>query len=153
TTSPAPEKLLPANVVGMPGFVPGVNSSDNLVIDKGTKDGIKPGTVAIYKNNVVGKITYTTSHLSTVILVTSRNFYLTAQTAGTSALGILQGMGGADMVLANVVLSDKLESGDIVVTKDDLDKNGSGLPADLVIGKIVSVSKRASSLFQSAKVQ
>ena len=48
---------------------------------------------------------------------------------------------------------EKLEKDDFVLTKGDVDSEGHGIPADLVIGKIVSVNKKASNLFQSASVQ
>lgn len=153
TASPAPEKLLPAGVIGMIGFLPGVTNPDEIVIDKGKSDGVGTGSVVVYKNNVVGRIITASAHFSIVLLPTSKNFYLTAQTAKTSALGILQGQGENTMVLANVVLSDTIEKDDIVITRDDIDKNGGGFPPQLVLGKIVSVSKKASNLFQAAKIE
>ena len=142
---PAPSKLLPAAVVGQ--------TTDGLIIDKGNSDGVRAGSAVVYKDTVVGKVTSVSVHLATVMLPSNNNFSITAQTAATSALGILQGQGSGEMTLANVVLSDTLKQGDFVVTKDDLDKNGNGFPPNLVIGKIVSVSKRASNLFQEGKVE
>ena len=54
-------------------------------------------------------------------------------------------------MIKNVVLSDKLTVSDLVLTKGDIDL-GRGYPPDLIVGKIVSVDKKASSLFQSAQV-
>lgn len=153
TTNLSPQKLLPVSVVGMVGFLPGISSPDELIIDKGSSDGIKIGYAVVYKDNIVGKISMVSSHTALILPPTNKNFFLTAQTAKTSALGILQGQGGNVMILGNVVLSDTLENGDYVVTKDDIDKNGTGFPEGLLFGKIVSVSKQASSLFQAAKVE
>ena len=56
------------------------------------------------------------------------------------------------MVLDNVVLSDTIENTDLVETKGDVDANGNGYPPHLIVGKILSVNKKTSALFQSALV-
>lgn len=56
-------------------------------------------------------------------------------------------------MLDNVVLAEGLEKDDLVSTKGDTDENGLGFPPDLVVGKIVSVNKKASNLFQSADIR
>jgi rod shape-determining protein MreC len=53
----------------------------------------------------------------------------------------------------NVVLSEKLEKDDLVRTKGDVDERGQGFPPDLIVGKIISVNKQPSALFQSAEVK
>lgn len=153
TDKPSPQTLLPAHVIGMASFVPGDTSLDEIVIDKGKKDGLHVGSVLVYKNNVLGKIARAASYMSTVALITHAGSIFTAQTLKTSVLGIINNTGGGDIVFTNVVLSDKLEKGDIVVTKGDIDKNGNGYPPNLVVGKITSVNKKASALFQAAEVQ
>ena len=56
-------------------------------------------------------------------------------------------------VLENVLLSDKLQTGDTVISKGDIGKDGEGFPPGLVVGRIISVNKKASALFQSAEVE
>jgi rod shape-determining protein MreC len=144
-TTPPPQKLLPANVIG--------SQQNALLIDKGSSDSLNLGDVVVIKDNLIGKIIKVTSHISLVTLLTDPSTSFTAQTTTTSANGIVRALDGGTIVLANVVLSDKLEKNDIVVTKGDLDLHAHGYPPRLVVGKIVSIDKQASSLFQAAKIQ
>jgi rod shape-determining protein MreC len=140
-----PKKLLPAQIIGQ--------KEDSFILDKGSDEGIKAGSVLIYKNNLIGKVVTASVHRSVAELLTKNNSSFTVKTSKTSALGIGKGKGGGTVVIDNVVLADKLEKNDIVVTKGDIDENGSGYPPDLVVGKIVSVNKKASALFQAAEVE
>jgi rod shape-determining protein MreC len=153
TTNPPPSKLLPATIVGMTGFIPGESSVDEMIIDKGRSDGVKAGNVVVVKDNLIGRIVQTSEHLSIVHMVTHDGISFTAKTMHTSALGVIKGKGGGEVLLDNVVLSDKLEKNDLVMTKGDIDDKGLGYPPDLIVGKIVSVNKKASNLFQTAEVE
>ncbi len=53
--------------------------SGGIVIDKGQTDGQKAGSVAVYKHNLVGKISKSSEHVSIVELLTSKNISLTAK--------------------------------------------------------------------------
>jgi rod shape-determining protein MreC len=145
TTSPTPQKLLPADVIGIQG--------SSLFIDKGSLDNLHNGGVVIYMNNVIGRITKVTPHISQVTLLNDPSTSFTAQTAKTSANGIVNAIDGGTIIFGNVILSDKLEKNDLVMTKGDEDLQGNGYPPQLIVGKIVSVDKQASSLFQEAKIE
>lgn len=145
TTSPSSHTLLPAQVIGL--------KDEALVIDKGSADKVAKGMVVVVKDNLVGRIVKVSTHLSVIELVTHKHMSFTAETVNTSALGVSKGKGGSEIFLENVVLSDKLEKNDIVKTKGDIDNAGNGYPPGLVVGKIVSVNKKASALFQTAEVQ
>ena len=153
TQNPSSQTLIPAVVVGAPGFIPGISVPENLIIDRGELDGVIVGDAVIYKDNLLGQVTKTTSYLSVVTLITNSSLSFTAKTLKTQTLGVLNGEGGGDMVLNNVLLSDKLNIGDIVLTKGDLNEKGQGFPPNLVVGKIISVSKNPSDLFQKAEIK
>lgn len=145
TTAPAPQKLLPAEIIG--------SYQTSLLIDKGEQDKVHSGEVVVYKDNLIGKITKTTPHISLVTLLSDSTTSFTAETVKSSVTGIIKSQEGGSVIFGNVVLSDKLEKNDIVVTKGDMDLQGNGYPPKLIVGKIVSVDKQPSNLFQSAKVQ
>lgn len=144
TTTPVPQKLLPADVVGL--------QQNALIIDKGQNDDVNVGDVIVFKNNLIGIVGKITPHLSLVTLLSDSSTSFTAETTKTVTEGIIKSEDGGVVTLDNVILSDKLEKDDIVVTKGDQNLQGQGYPPHLVVGKIVSVDKQASSLFQSAKV-
>lgn len=153
TTNPISISLLPVNIIGNPGFIPGVSVVEKLIIDKGEKDGIKVGQAVVSKDNIVGTIDKTTFHRSEIALVTDINSSFATTAISSNALGVIKGQGGTDMIFDNVLLSEALDVSDIVVTKGNVDSNGLGYPPNLIVGKIVSVEKKASNLFQTAKVK
>ncbi len=159
TSYPASKNLLPANVVSSPSFVPGVSSPEYLVIDKGKKDNVKIGSAVVFKDNLVGKVVAVSDRFSKIMLVSNPSLSISAKTISlkdtnvTGALGILKGLGGESLVLDNVLLSDNLQVGDYVTTKGDMQIDNTGYPPSLIVGKIISVEKKASDLFQKAKVR
>jgi rod shape-determining protein MreC len=153
TTTPSSSSLLPVHIIGLKAFIPGVSLPEQIIIDKGRKDGVLNNDAVIYKNNVVGKVAIANEHVSLVDLSFKKGFSVTATTSQTNSLGISKGQGQGSILLDNVVLSDSLTKGDVVVTKGSTDSDESGIPPGLVIGKIISVDKKASNLFQTARVQ
>jgi rod shape-determining protein MreC len=153
TTDPKSVNLLPADVVGAPGFVPGLSLPEILILNKGANDGIKIGDAVVYQNNLVGKVTQVSGNLSNVILLTNSSSQFIAQTLETKAQGVIKGQGGGGVIFDNVLLSDNLKKEDLVLTKGDINAQGSGFPPNLVVGKIISVSKNPSDLFQKAEVK
>lgn len=144
--------LLPAKVLGSPTFVPGVTIPQEFVIDKGRKDGIAVDQAVVVGDSIIGKIIKVSDNFSVANLLTNPDVSLTAKT-NRNALGVVKGVGDEEVILDNVVLSDDLEKGDLVYTKGDINENGNGVPPDLLIGKIVSIDKKSSSLFQQASIQ
>lgn len=153
TANPSPSTLLPAAIIGMPRFLPGVSQPEEIIVDKGSHQGVKNGTVVVIKNMLVGKVTQVQPYSSIVSLLTNPDTSFTARTITTNANGIVQGIGGGKSQLENVLLSDTLDSHDIIVTKGDIDASGQGFPPDLIVGEISSINKEPSALFQSAAIQ
>ncbi len=152
TTYPASSDLLPATVVGAPEFIPNTSPPEQFIIDKGKKDNLVVGLAVIYKNNLVGKIAVVSEHLSVVDLLTKNSFSTPVKTDPAGALGVLRGQGKGTMILDNVLLSETLSKNDLVLTSGSMSQKEVGLPPDLIIGKIISIEKKSSNLFQSARV-
>jgi len=147
------QKLLPAKVIGAPGFVPGVTFPEYLIIDKGEKDEIKNGDTIIANNYLVGKIVKAYPDISKVELITNKNSSFTAKVLNEiDANGIIKGEGGQDLILDNVLLTSTLRKDDQVLTKGDKNENNHGYPPDLMIGKIHTIEKEQSELFQRARI-
>lgn len=154
TLTPKSSTLLPAEILGAPSFIPGLSAPENLIIGRGAKDNVKVGQAVVYKNNLLGKITKVTSNISQVTLITNSKSSLTAVIGGNqNILGVLKGQGSGETVLDNILLSENLKNGDLVLTKGDVNLNLEGIPPGLIVGKIISVEKSPSALFQKAQVQ
>lgn len=152
TASPKSLDLLAANVVGAPRFLPGISSPETYIIDVGIKDGVRMGSAVVFKDNLIGLITKTTDFLSEVTLISNSSSKFAAQTS-TGVLGVVKGEGNADMVLDNVLLSETIGKDDFVVTGGDLNTDAIGVPPGLIVGRITSVDKNPSELFQKGKVE
>lgn len=152
TTDVNPQKLVPATIVSMPGFIPTISAPSDIIINKGSKDGAKMGNAIVYQNNFIGIIDSTTDHYAKVTLVTKNGISLTAKESNSSALGVIKGEGNS-LILDNVVLADTLSVDDVIVTGGTLSISKEGYPEGLVIGKIVSVDRDPSALFQKASIQ
>src|SRR3989344_3336272 len=152
TTSIRSQNLLVAKIVGAPSFIPGVSAPQRFIIDKGTQDNVKVGNAVIYKDNLVGKIVESNLYFSKVDLVTSPSFSSTVKTLRTQIPGVVRGDGEKKMILDNVLQSDDVKVSDVILTKGDQDIKGIGLPPDLILGKLISVAKKPSNLFQKGEV-
>ena len=153
TSNPKPSMLLPADIISSPSFIPGVTLPEYFILDKGEKNGVKVGFAVVYKDNLVGKIIKVSDYSSKVILITNPRFSVTSQVLSNKALGIVKGQGGGEMILDNVVLSQIIKKDEFVVTRGDVNEQEIGILPNLIIGKIVSVNKNPSDLFQIAKVE
>lgn len=151
TSYPQSSKLLKARVIGAPGFVPGVSLPVSLILNKGSKDNLRVGEAVVVKNNLVGIITKVSVNLSKVDIINNPFSSFTAKTEN-GAYGIVKGSGGG-LTLNNVLLSENIKSSEIVLTYGDTNSEGIGVPPSLVVGKITSVEKNPSDLFQKAKVE
>ncbi|CAN5203953.1 hypothetical protein BH11PAT1_BH11PAT1_1730 [soil metagenome] len=147
------QNLLPAEIVGMRSFIPGFGRPVNVLLSKGRRDGVIVGMGVIIQDRVVGKITGVSERLSQMNLVTASGTVITAKTLDTNALGVIKGEDDDTMLLDNVLLSDKLTVGDTVITGGTIDDHGLGYPPGLILGKISSIDKKPSALFQTAEVQ
>ncbi len=153
-SSSTSQSLLPAKVVGYPGFIPGVTLPDYLVIDKGSKDEVKIGSPIVVGDYLIGKVVSLTHDFSRIELVNNKNSLFSAKvvpTDGAEISGIVKGRGDA-LVFDNILLTSNIKKDEMVLTKGGQNEQGRGYPPDLIVGKIVSVEKKSSDLFQKAKV-
>lgn len=144
--------LLPARIVGAPSFIPGITDPSVFILDKGSSDGVRENSAVVYQNILVGKIISVTDKFSKVGLITNQNISFTVKDQRSGAGGVLQGDGGKQMNLDNVVQSEEIKEGDIIVSKGSQKEDGRGFPPDLIAGKIKSFSKKPSEVFQRGKV-
>ena len=143
--NPKSTSLLPASIIG--------RKERQLIIDKGTEDQIAVGAIIVYKDNLIGQIVSVSKKQSVVALILDRSTSFTAQDVSTGSLGVIKGKGKETVLLENVLLSDELKKDEVVMTNSDIEEDGTGIPSGLVVGKIISVNKNPSALFQTAEVK
>lgn len=144
------QQLLPVSIIGSDAIIFGAQPT-KITLDQGIKQGVKKGMAVIYKDNLVGIIIHATDQLSIAALIVNEKITLPVKTLQTNALGIAKGKNNS-ILIDQVVVSDSLKIGDLVVSKGEINEEGIGIPPELIIGKILAVRKKPSELFQSAKV-
>ena len=80
TENPKSTNLIEADIIGAPGFIPGISIPETLVLNRGENDGIKVGQAVVYEDNLIGKIFKTSAFLSSVELISNSSSSLTAKT-------------------------------------------------------------------------
>lgn len=151
TLYPNSLSLIPANIVGFTDNFKSQNIS-SFIINRGSKNNIKKGSVAIFENNFIGIVYSVSLNYSQIFTLFNGNFTLAAKDLNSNAYGIVKNEDG-EIILDNVLTSSTLKIKDLVETSPGQNYDGSGIMPNLVVGKIVSVQKIPSSLFQKAKIE
>lgn len=130
--------------------------SHQLVIQKGSRDGLKVGAAVIYANGIVGKIKKVKERSSVVELISSPTFRVAARFLGDVRPITYQGVSnGAFMNPVGRAFNIPM---DIKIRKDEgkklvSSKLGGVFPDGLTIGYLTGLSARADGLFQQGMVR
>lgn len=134
---PAEWKFLPAQVLGRTRY---------LSIDKGKRDGVKKGLVAIFENILVGRVVEVSEKSAKIILASDPESKITVRTGNVR--GILVGE-GERLILTQVLQKQTLEVGNLVVTAGE----NEIFPPNLLIAKIKAIEKEERQPYQKAAVE
>lgn len=119
-----------------------------ILINRGTRDGLKEGCPVLTDEGVVGRIVETSWNVSRVLLLIDNNSNIDALVQESRAQGILQGRGADGCILKYVQSSEEVREGDSVIS--------SGLagvfPKGLLLGVVRKVEKEPFGLFQDIQV-
>jgi rod shape-determining protein MreC len=142
---PEDHQYVTCNVIGVDssGFVTAIR------IDCGRRDGVERLDPVVTELGLVGRITELSATGAEVLLVTDPNSKVNARLQTTRADGVVIGQLGGDLVMSFIPIDAQVNEGDLVMT------NGLGqtLPADLVVGKVLSVALAENELYQEARVR
>ena len=132
-------------------LVKNIDASEHyFLINRGTRDGIKKDMVALYKFQIVGRISMVFDRYSKVILITDQNCKIGAYATNTNALGITQGSNTINTFSLNYVSHlQTIETDDLVLS------NGQGLifPEGFCLGKVISHSLKEKALYHDVTIQ
>jgi rod shape-determining protein MreC len=125
-------KTVAAQVIGTSGS----EHSQIIYIDKGSNDGIKPDMAVISPEGIVGKVLNVYPSSSQVLEITDSTSGVGAVLTSSRLHGILKGtVVGSESTLNNVMLDEKVNVGDELVTSGGDRIFPKGLP----IGKVARV--------------
>jgi rod shape-determining protein MreC len=103
-------------------------------VDAGANQGITINMIAIYKNNIIGRVIYVDPLYSKVALITDKRCKIAVNCVRTKTVGIYEGNNSADPTLEFVPHYEKLEVDDLLIS------TGQGLvyPQGFAVGVIKS---------------
>jgi rod shape-determining protein MreC len=138
---------VPARVIGFSSD----NASQILIINQGRNAGIQIGYPAIaYEGVLMGKVVEANSNVSKIMLLNDNHSQIGAVVQNDEkSPGVVNGQYGLSLKM-ELIPQDQKISLDQLVTTSGLEQN---IPADLIIGKITSVSKKEGELFQQASLE
>jgi len=120
---------------------------DNIIIDKGSDDGVAPKMAVVYNGVLVGQVSVVYKTTSKVTLITSKDSMVQAMLQDSRANGLLKG-GLSGLYLDNIVLDTQYKTGENVIT--------SGLGGDIrqgiLIGTAGKMQSYSSGIFESIEV-
>lgn len=125
-------------------------SSDFIIIDKGSKDGLSKDMPLITEERVLlGRIEEVFSNRSRVILISNTKSSFDAEISESKAEGLLKGKNGGKAQLEMILKDEIVNSGELVVSS----ALGGIFPFGLLIGSVEEVEKNDIDPFQTAKIQ
>jgi len=142
---PEDHEYVTCDVIGMDtaGFVRAIQ------IDCGRRDGVELMDPVVTERGLVGRVTQVSATGAEVLLVTDPTSRVNARLQSTREDGVVSGQLVGDLLMSFIPLEAQVREGDLVLT------NGLGqmLPADLVVGQVLSVSLSEDELYQEARVR
>jgi len=130
---------LPAQVIGE-DVTPWART---IVIDKGSRSGLRQGLPVVASDGVVGRVIKTSSYSSRVLLITDPSSAVAALVQNTRSRGILRGH-GERLSVEYMEHDATLQPGDLLVTSG----MGGIFPKGLPIARVISASQDQFDLFQ-----
>lgn len=140
-----------ANVISQDLIFDIREGDQDIVIDKGLKDGIREGLGVIDENGViVGKVTEARDSLSKVCLTTNRNCKFAATILNQNrTMGLTEGDLGLTIKMNFIPQSDAIAIGNTIITSG----LGGNIPRGLVIGKVSQVNNRSNEIWQDVNIE
>ncbi len=120
-----------------------------IVIDRGKKDDVLVGMIALAPGGVVGQVIHAGEHYSKILLANAPSSAIDALIQKNRVRGILKGTGDRGYVLQYVLKNVDVVVGDHIVTAGI----GGVFPAGVPLGTVSEVHKRRRGMFLEIKVQ
>ena len=131
----------------------------DLIIDRGSNDGIRVGMPVESARGLVGQVFATTPNSAQVALITDASSNIPVRLSQSRSVGVLTGGGvGGLMQLRWLDLEAQLFPNEVVLTaglqgQTSEEVIANRFPPDVVVGRVVEVVRNDAELYQEAIVQ
>ena len=148
-----PSMRIPAHVIG-------INPAATILsvrINRGEQDGVRRGMPVATPDGVVGQVLRATGGFADVLLINDVKSRLGVRVQRSRARGTASGAGGnrdlklendGALMLENVLRTDDLQEGDVIITSG----TDGIFPSGLVVGKTAAVRRKHTGMFLYAEV-
>ncbi|MBN1967360.1 MAG: rod shape-determining protein MreC [Anaerolineae bacterium] len=120
-----------------------------IQIDCGRRDGVEVYDPIVTELGMVGRVIKVSATGAEVLLLIDPNSHVNARLQTSRADGVVDGQLSGDLVMSYIPVDAAVTEGDLVVT------NGLGqvFPADLLVGRVLSVALDESELYQQVRIR
>ncbi len=144
-------KAVVAAVIARESIAEDTEEGQDLVINKGSHDGISLGQGAVSDEGVIiGKVIEVKENSAKICLTTSPECKLAAAIQNqTRTQGVTDGDLGLTIKMNYIPQLEKIATGDTVITSG----LGGSIPRGLVIGKVIDVRNESNEVWQDATIE
>jgi rod shape-determining protein MreC len=143
--SPEDREYITCDVIGVDtaGFVRAVQ------IDCGRRDGVDLLDPVVSDQGLIGRVVRVSAVGAEVLLLPDADSHVNARIQRSREDGVISGQLSGDLLMSYLSVDADVREGDLVLT------NGLGqlFPADIVIGRVMSVSLSENELYKEARVR
>lgn len=128
-----------------------IGTGRNLLINKGSLDGVNTGQIIVFKDNYIGKIQQVDPKTAKIMMTQDPDSKIAvySQAVTGRARGILLGQFGSDLLMDKILHQEAVSVGDLVYSEG----TEGELPRGLIMGKVTEVLERENQVFKQAKVE
>ncbi len=123
--------------------------SQFIVINKGSRDGVKKNTVLVNGDGLVGKVVASGPHWSRAILLTDSEARASALNQRTRDVGLIEGIGSLSLKMTYLDHHSDIQVGDKIISSG----LGGIYPKGIPIGKVELVGKERDKINLYASVK
>ena len=135
----------------IPARVVGVNPVAKLLsvrISSGERQGVAQGMSVVTPDGIVGQVIRTTGGYADVALVTDPQSRVGVRVQRSRARGTAAGTGSGPLKLENMLRTEDVENGDLIITSG----TDAVYPPGLVVGRVANLEKKEHGMFQAADI-
>lgn len=123
----------------------------NIIIDRGFKDGVSVGLGVIDESGaIIGKVVESKDHSAKICLVTSSSCKLAATLQNKDkTIGVSEGNLGLTIKMNFIPQTEKININDLAITSG----LGEVIPRGLLIGRVSEVMNKSNEIWQSATIE
>lgn len=142
---PEDREYVTCDVIGRDttGFVRAVQ------IDCGRRDGVEIMDPVVTELGMVGRVIQTSATGAEVLLITDASSNVNARLQESRADGVVQGQLSGDLAMSFIDPDAIISEGELALTNG----LGQNFPADLLLGRVISVALSPNELYQEARIR